>query len=85
MAKKTPFRSLTLKLLGMLLLSALAAGVLYILCGFIGELLVENLLLSPAQTQSRITDHIQSFRNFVDENNISSTDAVSVGDRKSVV
>lgn len=79
MAKKTPFRSLTLKLLGMLLLSALAAGVLYILCGFIGELLVENLLLSPAQTQSRITDHIQSFRNFVDENNISSTDAISVG------
>ena len=79
MAKTTRFRSLTWKLLGMLLLSALAAGVLYMLCSLTGQHLVSKLWLSQAQTQNRITSHIQAFRNFADENNISSTDAVSIG------
>ena len=63
----------------MLLLSALAAGVLYMLCSLTGQHLVSKLWLSQAQTQTRITSHIQAFRNFADENNISSTDAVSIG------
>ena len=79
MAKKTHFRSLTLKLLGMLLVSAMAAGIVYVLCGFLGQHLVSSRWLSQAQTQSRITGQIQSFRDFVDENNTSSMDAASIG------
>jgi signal transduction histidine kinase len=79
LAKKTRVRSLTLKLLGMLLVSALAAGALYLLCGFVGQRIVTNIWLSPARTQSRMKEHIRSFRDYVDENDISSTDAAAVG------
>lgn len=79
MAKKTRFRSLTLKLLGMLLVSALAALALYLLCGFAGQQIVNKVWLSPARTQSRMKEHIQSFRDFVEEKDISSTDAAAVG------
>ena len=63
----------------MLIVSATAAGILYLLCGLAGQHLVSKLWLSQAQTQNRITSHIQDFRSFVDEKRISSTDAVSVG------
>ena len=65
--------------MGMILLSALVAVVLYFLCSFMGQHLVSKLWLSQIPTQNRITSQIQSFRNFADENNISSADAVSIG------
>ena len=79
MAKTIRFRALTWKLLGMLLLSALVAGAVYILCSLTGQHLVSKHWLSQAQTQNRITSNIQSFRTFADENNLSSADAVSIG------
>ena len=79
MAKKTRFRSLTLKLVGMLLVSAVVGVILYTLCSFMGQLLVKNFWLSPGETQNRVTAHVQSFRDFVEENSISSTDAPSIG------
>ena len=65
--------------MGMILLSALVAVVLYFLCSLMGQHLVSKLWLSQVPTQNRITSQIQSFRNFADENNISSADAVSIG------
>lgn len=79
MAKKTPFRSLTLKLVGMLILSAVVGVSLYFLCSFLGYQIADRFWLSSSQVESRITEHIQSFRDFVEENNTSSTDAQAVG------
>ena len=79
MAKKTAFRSLTVKLVAMLLVSALAAGVVYVGCSFLGRQLVDQVWLSPTQAESRLSTLIQSFRDFVEENTVSSTDVTSVG------
>lgn len=79
MANKTAFRSLTLKLVVMLLVSALIAVSLYVLCSFLGRELVDRVWLSPVRAESRITSHIRSFRDFVEERNTASTDAVSIG------
>ena len=79
MAKKTPFRSLTLKLVGMLLVSAVVAVSLYFLCAFLGRQAVDRFWLSPARVESRINADIRSFRDFVAANNTASTDAASIG------
>lgn len=79
MAKKTHFRSLTLKLVGMLLLSAVVAVSLYFLCSFLGRQAVDRFWLSPTRAESRINADIRSFRDFVEKNNTASTDAVSIG------
>ena len=79
MAKKTPFRSLTVKLVAMLLLSALAAGVVYMSCSFLGRQLVDRVWLAPVRAESRLDTHVQSFRDFVEENTVSSTDVNAVG------
>ena len=68
-----------LKLLVMLIISAVAAIALYFLCNFLGRQIVDQAWLSPRRTESRITADIHSFRNFVEENNITSTDAQSIG------
>ena len=79
MAKKTHFRSLTLKLVAMLLTSALAAGAVYFVCSFLGGELVERVWRAPTQAENRLNSHIRSFREFVEENAVSSTDAASIG------
>ena len=63
----------------MLLISAVVAAALYFLCSFLGRQIVDRVWLSPHGTESRITADIRSFRDFVEENNITSTDAQSVG------
>ena len=79
MAKKTVYRSLMLKLLVMLIISAVAAIALYFLCNSLGRQIVDQVWLSPRRTESRITADIRSFRDFVEENDITSTDAQSIG------
>ena len=79
MAKKASFHALTLKLLGMLMASAVVAVALYFLCSFIGGQVIDRIYLSPTRVETRITANISSFRSFVEENNVSSTDALSVG------
>ena len=78
MAKKTTFRSLTVKLVAMLLISAVAAVAVYMGCSFLGRHLVDRVLLSPARAENRLNPHIRSFRDFVEENTVSSTDAATV-------
>ena len=70
MAKKTVYRSLMLKLLVMLIISAVAAIALYFLCNFLGRQIVDQVWLSPRRTESRITADIRSFRDFVEENDL---------------
>lgn len=79
MANKSKYRSLTLKLLVMLVISAIAATALYFVCSYLGRQAVDRIWLSPERTEGRITADIRSFRDFVEENNITSTDAQSVG------
>ena len=79
MAKKLHIRSLTLKLVGVLLLSVIVSLALYFLCTLAGQYMVKEVWLSSAQVESRITGHVRSFRSFVEENDITSTDAVAVG------
>ena len=79
MANKSNYRSLTLKLLVMLVISAIAATALYFVCSYLGRQVVDRIWLSPERTERRITADIRSFRDFVEENNITSTDAQSVG------
>lgn len=70
---------MTLKLVAMLLVSALAAASLYVLCSFLGRELVDQVWLSPSQAESRINADIRSFRDFVEANNTASTDAAAIG------
>ena len=79
MAKKLHIRSLTLKLVGVLLLSVIVSLALYFLCTLAGQYMVKEVWLSSAQVENRITGHVRSFRSFVEENDITSTDAVAVG------
>lgn len=79
MARRHPFQTLTFKLMAMLMLSASLSVGLYFLCHYVGRDIVDYVFLSPAQIESRITADIESFRSFVETNNISSTDALAVG------
>ena len=79
MAKKNKFRSLTVKLLIMLMVSAVAAGIVYSVCSFLGRELVDQVWRAPAQSENRLNTHMQSLRDFVEENTVSSTDAASIG------
>ena len=79
MAKKTVFHALTLKLLGMLIISTVLAAALFSLSSYAGRQLIDRIYLSPAQVETRVDADIRSFRSFVEENNIASTDALSVG------
>ena len=79
MAKKNKFRSLTVKLLIMLMVSAVAAGIVYSACSFLGRELVDQVWRAPAQSENRLNTHMQSLRDFVEENSVSSTDAASIG------
>ena len=79
MAKKQKFRSLTVKLLAMLLVSAVAAGIIYCACNFLGRELVDQVWRAPAQSENRLNTHIASLRKFVEEHSVSSTDAAAIG------
>ena len=78
MAKK-PYRSLTFKLMSMLLCSAVMAVALFFMCRWVGFQFVDRVILSPSRVESRIAADISSFRSFVEENNITSTNALAVG------
>lgn len=79
MAERKPFPSLTFKLMAMLLLAAILAVALFFLCRNVGRLIINQVYLSPTQVESRINKGIDSFRSFVAENQVSSTDALAVG------
>lgn len=70
--------TLTAKLLGMLLISAVLAVALFFLCNYTGRQLIDRIYLSPTQVETRISADIRSFRSFVEENSVCSTDALSV-------
>ena len=59
---------------------ALAAAVLTFLCmSLLGRTMVEEVYLSGEATDRRMGQEISSFRSFVEENQIASTDVYSVG------
>lgn len=79
MAEYRPFHTLTFKLMTMMCL-ALAAAVLTFVCMVIaGNTLVEQVYLSNEAVDRRMGQEISSFRSFVEENRVASTDVNAVG------
>lgn len=79
MAEYRPFHTLTFKLMTMMCM-ALSAAVLTFVCMVIaGNALVEQVYLSNEAVDHRMMQEISSFRRFVEENQVASTDVNAVG------
>ena len=79
MAEQKLTRKLTFKLMLGLLLAAVAAGLLFLLCRLGGQSLIQQVYMAPSRCQARAQAEITDFRHFVSQNRIASTDAQSVG------
>lgn len=79
MAKQKPYRSLTFKLMGALFLSAVGAILCFFLCRFAGQKLIDTIYMAPHRVEARCALDISSFRDYVSENNVTSSDAVAIG------
>ena len=73
MAKGKPYRRLSLKLLAMLLLAAMAAIALGLTLQVLGDYLVERVYCSEKRQNLRLLEAIGSFRTYVQEEAISSS------------
>lgn len=79
MADHRPFRSLTFKLMSVMCIG-LAAAVLTTVCAiFLGNAIISEVYLSEEAVSRRMGQRISSFRSFVEENHLSSTDVHAVG------
>lgn len=75
---KKKSRSLRLKT-GIIVVIALLIGIgSYYFSDFIGNKLIENIYLSEARCDERMESYVDSFRSFVDKNQISSTNLSSI-------
>lgn len=79
MAKGKPYRRLSLKLLAMLLLAAMAATALGLTFQVLGDYLVEQVYCSEKRQTLRLLEAISSFRTYVQEEAVSSTNVQKIG------
>ena len=79
MAKGKPYRRLSLKLLAMLLLAAMAAIALGLTLQVLGDYLVERVYCSEKRQNLRLLEAIGSFRTYVQEEAVSSTNVQKIG------
>ena len=79
MAKGKPYRRLSLKLLAMLLLAAMAAVALGLTLRVLGDYLVQEVYCSEKRQAQRLQASISSFRAYVQEEGVSSTNVQKIG------
>ncbi len=79
MAERISFRSLTGKLLGVMLLALVLAVVTLLTTVLLGSAMVERFYLSSDAVYRRMDAEISAFRTYVEENNLASTDVNAVG------
>jgi signal transduction histidine kinase len=79
LAERSTFRTLTFKLMAVMCVALAAAIVTMISTIIIGNAIVEDVYLSNKAVERRMTAEINSFRIFVEENALASTDVNAVG------
>lgn len=79
MDERKPVHRLTLKLMTVLLLAAVAGGLLFALGRFTGRRLIQSVYLAPQRAEARAQADIDDFRRFVTNHQILSTDAQAIG------
>ena len=79
MAEKHTFRTLTFKLMAVMCLALAAALVTFVCMVIVGNTLVREVYLSSEAVNRRMNQEISSFRDFVEEQQLSSTDVNAVG------
>ena len=79
MADRFKFRSLTVKLLGVMALALVLALVSFLAMILLGNTIVQQFYLSSDAINRRMDTEISAFRTFVEENSLSSTDVHAVG------
>ena len=79
MADRRPFRPLTFKLMAAMCIAFAMAVAAFIAVFLLGNALVEEFYLSNESVTRRMGTEISSFRDFVAENNLASTDVHAVG------
>ena len=79
MAEHRTFRTLTFKLMAVLCLALVSAIVTCVCMTFIGNAVIEQFYLSREAVNHRMGQEIGSFRSFVEENQVASTDVNAVG------
>lgn len=79
MAEGKRFRSLTVKQLGAVCVALICAVVAFGVGFTLGSRLVERVYLSPEAVNTRLNREIGSFRGFVSENQVSSTNVSAIG------
>lgn len=79
MADRSTFRTLTFKLMAVMCMALAAAIMTLIAIIIVGNAVVEEVYLSSEAVERRMTAEISSFRIFVEENSLASTDVNAVG------
>ena len=79
MADRSTFRTLTFKLMAVMCVALAAAVVTMVSTVIIGNAVVKEVYLSSSAVERRMTAEISSFRSFVEENELASTDVNAVG------
>ncbi len=72
-------RSLTFKLMAVLLAALVGAVVTFLLVNAVGNTIVEQVYLSSESVNQRLNTAVNSFREYVLEHNIASTDVNAIG------
>ena len=80
MAERRTYRTLTFKLMAVMCLALFAAVLTFISVFVVGSAVVERYFLSDEAVTARLNREISSFRSFVAENQVSSTDVNAVSD-----
>lgn len=88
MAEGRRFRSLTFKLVAVVCIALVCAVITFLAGCILGGALVEELYLSGEAVNTRLNREISSFRSYVSENQVSSTNVSAIGqwnrDHKSI-
>ena len=79
MADRFKFRSLTVKLLGVMALALVLALLSFLAMILLGNTIVQQFYLSSDAINRRMDTEISAFRTFVEENSLPSTDVHAVG------
>lgn len=79
MAERRTFHTLTFKLMAVMCLALSAAVLTFVCMSIVGNALVEQVYLSNEAVNRRMGQEISSFRSYVEENQLVSTDVNAVG------
>jgi len=79
LADHRTFRTLTFKLMAVMCMALAAALMTFIAVFIVGNAVVEEIYLSSKAVERRMSAEISSFRSFVEENSLASTDVNAVG------